>query len=298
MYQSTVDMIFNVLLLVFWFKLWTTPDDRNTFFNPYLSSIDRFADAAIRFLQPVFVGFNHKTIAALTLIFLIVFRGVVFVGMSGPENASWTLIFGFMRRTPASNGILSYVSFSGLSFLVFLFKLWSITLLYMFIQQRNNYAFAHPTIFLQRLSLPLSSLRNEFTLLILITVGAFIGAALEIEGAPIQPTININVRHGSFILVAAALTLVSLSALADILMTIANVMVLLIIGSFVATFTGNRSVMHFCSEWIDTLLGPLRTRKIAIGMFDLTPLIFLLAITMFVHPLLRGILYGMLANLL
>ena len=64
----------------------------------------------------------------------------------------------------------------------------------------------------------------------------------------------------------------------SILPLIASLLTVVIIGSWIAMFSGSTSTMYVCNEWMTFLLGPLRRYPIRIGMLDLTPLIALLAL--------------------
>ncbi len=64
---------------------------------------------------------------------------------------------------------------------------------------------------------------------------------------------------------------------------------MLIIGSWVAMFTGAHGLMMFCRNWTDTLMGPLRRYPLRIGPLDLTPIVMIFLLE-FIHGFLMGIL--------
>jgi uncharacterized protein YggT (Ycf19 family) len=67
-------------------------------------------------------------------------------------------------------------------------------------------------------------------------------------------------------------------------------MILLVIGSLVSLFTGSTDMAFVCKEWIDLLLGPLRRYRLQIGPLDLSPVVYIIALS-FLRPWLSVLLH-------
>ena len=291
---GTWDILFNILLLLFWFRIWSA-EERNVFFNPYLAPLGRVSESAVNFLRPVFFGMRVRQIAAVALVFLIFFRSIIFHGVAGSHDASWVLRLGFERQIDTGS-FISCLIFSFLSFGVFLFKLWGISLV--FVRTASSASFDHTTGTLYYLSRPFPNVRPKLRPVLLLAFGMLLAFLLDLAGVPklvpqtIALPVMINWTDSPFLVNLLKLAISALAGWVDLLLVIQTFLILLIIGSWISMFMASRGIMFFCREWMDMILGPLRRHPIRIGMFDLTPLIFILAIQFFIYPLLKGILFA------
>jgi uncharacterized protein YggT (Ycf19 family) len=286
------DSIFNILLLIFWFRIWNA-NDRNLFFNPYLAPFGRLSESAVTFLRPVFQRVPDRIIAAVALVFLIVFRG-----LAVPQNVEWPLVFGVQLRQEA--GILSSLYFSFLSFSMFLFTIWGVSLIY--VRTKGRSTFDHTTDTLYYLSRPFSDIRAEIRPAALLSLGIVMAALFEAAGRPSNAQFTGMTLPTSGYPLDTALpavilrsTIVALTAWVQVLPLIRSLLLLLIIGSWVSMFTNTHQLMILCKNWIDFLLGPLRRYPVRIGMIDLTPIIFFIVVG-FAFQILMGFLtasYGL-----
>lgn len=269
---GTWDILFNIVFVIFWFRIWTA-EDRGLFFNPYLAPLAHLSDSALNFLRPVFFRTPSRMIAAVALSFLLVFRGMIFHGMSIAKEASWVLRLGFERQSDTS-GIVSSLVFSALSFAVFLFKVWGLSLIY--VRTRPGSSRDHTTDTLYHLSRPFSDISTELRPAALLGYGILLALLLNLAGE--ISLVKTTWQQTSFLVVILKYSISAIAGWVQILPIMRSLMMVLIIGSFVSMFTASQGMMFFCREWIDLLLGPLRRYPIRIGMFDLTPILFFIVI--------------------
>ncbi len=270
------DTLTNLLLLLFWFRIWVV-EDRELVFNRFLSPIGRFSGAAIGFLKPVFFGTPPRVIAAVALGFLLVFRGMLGIGGH--------LQFGFVVAYARPDGVATYVILSLLSFARFVFRLWGLAIIY---AHGSSSAFDHATGTLDTVSRPFTSIRPEWRPFVLLGAGVLIAGATALTGGTrldvITPVKAIVFFAGS-----------ALMEWADLIPLIVGILILLIIGSWVSVFTHSDGMMLFCHEWLRLFMGPLRNYPLRIGMLDLTPLVLIVALKV-VHGFLVAILSGSFAS--
>lgn len=287
MYFSTWDLLLNVLMMLFWFRIWM-PEERDLYFNPHLSSLWRFSEQVILSLRSIFSRTPAPLIALAALLFLLVFRGLTFYGLAmRSPDATWLLRLGFLENHlyPGNTGVVTFLAFSVLSFAIFLFSFWGVAVLY---AGKKNSGFNHATETLYHLSRPFSLVATEARPLVLLLFGVLLGFLL-----------NLDVTGGSSSFLADNLTLANLtkytvSALqgwVKILVVVQMFMIVLIIGSWVSMFAASQELAFFCKDWIDLLLGPLRRFPLRLGPLDLTPIVFYFAIG-FAAQVLTAVLYS------
>ena len=275
-----------MVLLVFWFRIWTS-NDRRVAFNPYLSPLGRVSEAVVNFMRPVFFSTPPRLIAAMSLAFLIVFRSMIFHSIAASSQVEWILNIGFEAHRIDVVNAVSCMIFSVLSFAIFLFNLWGLSLIYVWFKRGSS--FDHTVDALYQLSRPFSDVRNELRPVILLAFGMILIFFLSRLAGEMSP---ITVRRATSLLtLIVASGMSSLAGWVHVLPIIMNVLMMLIIGSWVSMFTSSHGIMLFCREWIDMLLGPARRYPIRIGMLDLTPIVFFLVIS-FVHQLLIRVLFN------
>jgi len=278
------DTLFNILLFIFWFRIWNE-EERDVTFNPYLAPMGRASDTAVNFLRPVFFTIPPRLIAAIVLVFLIVFRSLGFRAMAESRGLSWVLRLGF-DKSVVTPGILSWLVFSFESFAVFLFKIWGFSLLYL--HSRRDSFVSHTTGAIHYAARPFTDFKVELRPLILLAYGIVLIFLLNMTGQKTFGLAPWDLATPPVLLIRFAIS--ALAGWVSILSIVLSVMVILIIGSWVSMFTGSHSVMFFCKDWMDLILGPLRRYPLRIGMIDLSPLIFFFGIRYLVFPLLIRIL--------
>lgn len=281
------DVFINILLLVFWFKIWNR-NERDSFFNPYLATVNRFANAAINFLRPVFFRLPDTTICIISIVFIIIFRAVVFSGITMHPNASpWHLHLSayLSDHVAVPNSILSCMAFSVASFLIFLFRIWSVTLLYL--SRNRGTVSGHTQSALHQVSAPFVFGRAELRPVYIITAGILIQLLLNFTGptTPANPS-WMNIPPGNYI---SRLVIISMAGWIEVFVVVQFAVMFLIIGSWISIFTSSVSIMRLCKEWIDLFLGPLRRYPLMLGMIDLSPIVLFMVLGA-VYTFLMGIL--------
>jgi uncharacterized protein YggT (Ycf19 family) len=271
------DTLFNILLLIFWFRIWER-DDRSTTINPYIASLHRLSDAVVNFLRPVFFVLSPRMIAAVSLVFLIALRAFA----APREEGAWELILGFSNvvRQPTGDSVNSFLLFSLLSFALFLFKLWGLSLI--FVRADSGAQSENTTAALFQLARPFSDLRYEWRPGVLFVFGCLLVAAMDLVG---------GIEGGSAPYQPLRCAVLALACWVSILSVVIQIIFLLIIGSWVSLFTSAQNIMFFCKDWMDFFLGPMKNYPLRIGMLDLTPLAF-----MFLLFIVEGLLMGILFN--
>jgi uncharacterized protein YggT (Ycf19 family) len=276
---ETFDLLFNFLLLIFWFRIWTGGDSR-LFFNPYLAPISRVTEAIFAFLWPVFRRTPRNLIATLLVVLLLAFRGLMI-----PDTTIWPLTFGFEHQI-CPPALQFHMAFSVLSFCIFLFKVWGFSLIFV----RISFGpFDHAWDTLYRLSFPFSGLKADLRPLALAVIGIFLAFLLDLTGGIAQgdATLPAMLKPSLFLKYFIS----AFACWASVLPVLSALLVVLIVGAWMALFTTSSRLGFFCREWLDLLMGPLRNYPIRIGMLDLTPLVFMFAIQ-WIYPLIVNVLYA------
>lgn len=280
------DNLFNVFLMVLWFRIWTD-NDRSLQFNPTIAPLGRWSNTVVEFVRPVMFGLSPRLAAGACLVFVVVFRAVLFHGMTGVREVAWTLNFGFESHPSGGQVFHDTLLFSALSFALFLFKVWGFSLIYVYGRGSPSDQTAAAVY---QVSRPFSELRVELRPVVFLVYGVLVGFALRTGSA----------HAGSEAPAVTALLQLCISAIAEwtgLLILIRFLVIVCILGSWAAMFGASRGLGVLCHDWLGFLMGPLRRYPIRVGMFDLTPLIFLIALPI-VHAILIGILGASLQRLL
>ena len=278
------DTLFNLLILVFWFRIWNGAD-RAVVFNPYLAPWSRMAESSLGFLRPALVRISPGAIAALAVLILLVLRG-----LAVPRDSAWVLTLGFARQARYTPG--ASILFSVLSFAVFLFKLWGLTLIY---DRYRTAPSEHTTGALHLLSRPFTQVKLEYRPLVLLGMGMLLAALIDRTGTfprtPVPGALPVSLGWGTALLpiVGMQLAILAIAGWAQVLMILQQAMLLLIIVSWVSLFMSSHGLALICRDWMSLLLGPLRRYPIRLGPLDLSPIVFFIAVGM-VQFLLLGIL--------
>ncbi len=287
--------LLNILLFIFWFRIWVE-DSSDTFFNRYLRPISRISDKITDFLSPAFFGAPQRLIAIISFVFLVVLRG-----MAVTSQSELTVIIGFERGVNSSE-LFTCIVFSLLSFLVFLFKLYCISILYIRAEGTSD---RHTTGALFHLSRPFTEIKPELRPIALLIIGMAIVGLADIFGADVfSPEIisyyvdcELDWTNTNTILpLLTKLFLITLIGWVQTLGLLAQIVLFLVIISWVTMVANSGQVGVFAKEWLSFLLGPLRKHPIMIGNIDLSPLIFIVVVT-FIGSTLMQLLKNSLAQL-
>ena len=288
--METVLTVTNLLLLLFWVRLWSLPD-KELYFNPFLSAPTRLTDRVLDFLRPA-LPLPGRLTSLFLLAFLLILRGAALNHFRPAEPWSLTVgtLFSFSAREPGIHGALT---FSALHFLFFVARFWGVYVLTQLLtpvlqRDRASEAFHFA-------ALPLSALRRWLQILLLLTVHAILVYELTRIGsltAHIPPAIDgrpfvaPDAHSTNGLLFLACLTLLSA---ADLLMMAWQFMFALLVGSFLAVMLQNALLNAICGEGIATLFGRSRKRLI-VGFLDLTPLLYMASAYICYHILVLSVL--------
>lgn len=278
-------VLFNLLLLLFWTRLWSAPA-REFHFNPFLSGTVRLTDSACAFLRPVFGPFERLACLAILL------AGVTFKALLvGRLGGSWTLELGglYAFSAPAAAGRWGpHFLYSTLHTAAFLIRCWTVFLLVQFLSagrraSRASEAFA----FFCR---PFSGLPLLAQPVALLALHAGLACALSRTGAlsllPLPDHAGGPVEASPFLtgpLAAQALKTGWLAVLscADGLALLMRGLIVFILGNFGAALLQARGAALICHEAVELLLGRFARRQPAAGMgLDFTPLIFFFVVNL------------------
>ena len=278
--MDTFLLLTNLLLLLFWVRLWSQPD-RELYFNPLLSAPTRLTDRVLDFLRPA-LPLPERLTTLLLLVFLLAFRGAAWYRLF-PEAPCAVTIGPLFRFVPREPGVAGALAFSLLSFLFFVACYWGVYVLTSFLtpvrrRDRTSEAFRFA-------ALPLAALPRVAQLLLLLAVhGALLYVLCQVGIPGAAPTPQASSGH----VPAAALPALTLTqqpiqlvylgllSVADLLATALHLMFALIVGSFAAALLQNPAIGILCNEGIAVLLGT--RQRLMIGFLDLTPLLYLVAL--------------------
>jgi len=286
MQVDTWDKLLNIAFLIFWFGIWSD-NSREIQYNPFLAPISRWSQTAVHYVRGIFSGLSDRAICIFVLVFLLAFRALAF--SSGATT--WFVFFGFPRElgsplpffAPHGNYLLT-AAFSVLSFLTLLFHIWSISIF--FVHNRRQATFDNSRGALYWISRPFTDVRTELRPAVLVGLGMLLAVGLDLAGGPRH---NMVISDAGLIATLARAFIVALAAWSSVFAILRNALIVLIIGSWVAMFTGAHALMMFCQNWTSALMGPLRRYPLRIGPLDLTPIVMIFLLE-FIHGFLMGIL--------
>ncbi len=275
------DSLYNIILLLFWNIIWSN-GNFDMVRNPMLAPIVRIQNKATEFLKPVLPFLPDRIIATTAFLFLLVFRGAIL-----PPTASWALIFGLKKIYSQGSGIATHILLSFLSYAIFTFKIWAISLIY--IKTKQQASCSNNTDALFHLSKPFSVLEISIRPIVILLFGMVISYGLISLG-------NNHLNTSPLLITITKLAVLSLSGLVSILPIIRSLIFMMIIGSLLSSLMSSHHIHAFCREGIDTLIGSMRCYPIRIGMFDLTPIVFIFLLDI-IYRFLTGILFNAVQSL-
>ncbi len=288
--MDAIIFISNLFFLLLWLRLWKVAE-HEFYFNPLLSAPTRLTDKVIDFLRPVLIGCSASGIAAITLLFLLAFRGILLCS----AGSAWTIDVGMSisRIFPVGNWP-DCILFSLTDFVTFLVRLWGLAFLVALMTPvpRND----RITEAFKCFTLPFSLLPRLPMAVVIVGLNALLVLHLQHTGRPFTGIIGKGVTALTVTLnwqepVQALIQLgwITALSLADILLFAYGAMMGVVLGSLFAAVTQNRGLQQLANEAVRFLLGGFSRRPVMIGMIDLTPLAYFFSM---------NILYGIVTSLL
>jgi len=220
--------------------------------------------------------------------------------MAIPADSDWFILIGFERAVDSSS-LLGSIIFSLLSFLVFVFKIYCVSVIY---SRSYRAAGNHATGAMLHISQPFTNIKPELRPAALIAIGMTLVALVDIFGSTDFNTYLsgystdciIDWNSSPLALNMIKTALITLSGWVQVLGLLARVVFFLVVLSWVASFTHSTPLRTFAKDWISFFLGPLDKRPIIVGSFDLTPIAFSFVV-MFIHSFLLSLLSNSLDKL-
>jgi uncharacterized protein YggT (Ycf19 family) len=271
---GAVDLLFNIVVMLFWIRAWESGRQMALSDNPYLAGIRSITQPVLELPTRLLPWHSTRPTAWCCWLGLIVFRGLV-LPMANPDAfRMWQVTWGFMVFTPhaAPEWLAAYgIIFSLASFAAFLFQVWIVALLYSSVRQPER-----PAEFLQAIAAPWPRYAAFGRALIIVGAGAAtVGLLYFAAGGPSPQEPSFLARPIWWIV----RELVNgLASAANVLIALRSLMIVVLIGTWVALFGGSESMLEVCREWLDFLLWPFRRFQLQVAMFDLTPIIAYIAL--------------------
>jgi uncharacterized protein YggT (Ycf19 family) len=266
------DFLLNGVLFLLWFTIWTG-NRRPSAFNPYAATLERVGASLVGLFRRRPGRIPERTATWVLLALLIVLRAFAFRYLSRKTGLAWPFPFGALvfQIHAEHHGAGTFLFFSLASFGAFLFYLWGLSLLY--VHSRAVTAMSHSEATLHAASRPFVWLVPRYRPWALLLFGMLLaGLMRQAASRGSLPSTD------SLTIATLKLALSALVAWVHCLPILLNALIGLIIGSWVAMFAGSPSVAHLCREWTDLILGPIRRYPLRIGMIDLSPILFFLAV--------------------
>ena len=286
---------FNILLLLFWVRLWSVPE-KEFYFNPFISGTVKFTDSALAFLRPV-LCLPEQAACAVVLVFLLLFKTLLFSRLGVTWHLSLGTYFQFSPLAAADHRAASALLFSVLHVALFFVRLWTLLVLVRLITPAFRVTRASEALaFFARPFSLLPPLAQPFALLLLHGLLAFActrTGTLSILGQPLEaqlPEAASPFLGGPLYWQLLKTGWLAVLSFADGLMFLTRGLFILIVGNLVAALLQVRGAMIICSEGADLLLGRFARRNTAGAGFDFAPLIFFFVVNVMYGGICRSLL--------
>ncbi len=294
--MNNVIIVTDLFLLLLWARIWID-SDQEFYFNPLLSAPVRLTDRIFDFLRPVFIGLPSRGIALFTLLFLLAFRGAVVYKAA----AAWSLTVGMVvqRQLPLESW-QACMLFSGLEFLVFLVRLWGLALLISLITptrrpDRATLAFRFFTVPFSVLPrLPLAACVVLLNVLVMLAL-QHVGVQPMTESIVGLKPLDAGLDWAQPIAALVQLGWLTALSLSDVLLMARSAMLVCVFTGLGAALLQKRGLQQLCNEAVQVLLGGFGRRPLLVGMMDLTPIVYFMALD-FLYRLAVGVLHTLMTN--
>ena len=261
------NIIFNIVVMLFWIYFWNSKD-KKIFFNPYLNSIMGYTTKAVNYLRPLTGQLSMKYTALIAMFLLLVLRAFLRPLFYGGVS------IGFLEWNISVDSIPIAIAFSFVVFIKFLIPFFALATLYVHDAEANCspeesvlFVLANPFSYITRNARPVVLFVFVFLLLVIMN---FVSPLYARANGYIQNEVGFNV----------VLMLIStLHELIGVLSMLYSFCIVLIVFSWISLFTGSTNLAGFSRSWLYFIMGPLKNVHLAIGPFDLTPLIFIFGLS-------------------
>lgn len=288
--MSYVILIFNILALFFWVRLWSATE-KEFYFNPFLSGTIKLTDSVLGFFRPV-LYLPSQMAALVVMLFIVLFKSVLLFRFGGGMEIK---IGGSFFFTPLMDGkaLGPLLLFNLIHTLLFIARLWALGLLLFLITPA--FRVSRGTESLEFLTRPFSTIPVWLQPLVLIVVhGILTFALLKSSNLALAPNPLLPQPQGAggspFTMGPVPLQVIKhvwLAALsiADGLLYITRALFAFLIGNLLAALSRSYSLADLCSEGVELLLGRFARRGTPVLGLDFTPLIFFFVVDLLYHSL-------------
>jgi hypothetical protein len=278
-----IPIIFDVLFLLFWVRLWSAPANE-FYFNPFLSGTVKWTDSTLAFLRPV-LRLPEQAATLLVLLFIGVFKTLLY----GRMGNVWVLTIGsvFQFSPPAASDLWGpHFLYSALDTALFFARFWTVYFFVLAISPRERTTrvaeafayFARPFSRLPFLAQPAFLLAFHGLLAFSLTRTGILAEALT--GHATAPTAASPFLDGPLFVQALKTGWLAVLSFADGLTLLTRALFILIIGNFASSIFQIRGLMIICHETVEMLLGRFARNRAVTGMgLDFTPLIFFFVVS-------------------
>jgi len=238
----------------------------------------KFTDAIIGPLRPAFPGLPVAFVATFLLLVALVARALICPRMP----AVWPLQMGLLTAGAQTETLAGCFAGSCVSALIFLLQFWMIALLYLPCGHNLSSDRTRNALFV--LTKPFSLLPHSLRPLALILGGmglAFlVDRLLPAHGLMASGSaVAASPFAATPLAIAVRLLVLGLSVSVNAIYMLQQMVIFLMIGSWGGALFGLPGLAFFCREWTDLLMGPLRRHPVRLGFLDLTPLVFLVLLS-------------------
>lgn len=284
---TSIDFILNLLLLTFWARIWIGRSS-DSFFNPFISMLLTPSDKAISFLDRTLGKIPDLLETIAVTVFIFVSKCLIIKGLAaGISDSPIILSIGIARYADISD-LRSCLITGALTFGIMLFNIWALAMIYAngrFHQTRSSGA-------LKAVAAPFSYIPVQLQPVILVIFSCLLAIAADATGTycPSGPlTVELGWGSDPVAAIAVKLTAISLTALVNVISVICTALIAFIVISWIGLMSGKPDLTMMAKEFTDLILGPFRRYPIMIGMLDISPIIFLIVLQNFLHPVLLNI---------
>lgn len=285
-------LVFNVIFLLFWLRLWSAPD-KEFYFNPFLSGTIKLTDSVIAFLRPV-LYMPEQAAALVILLFLTLFKTLLFVRL----NFAWNITLGtyFLFAPARAENLPHLLLFSVLHIAAFLLRLWTVYLLVRLITPpfRTTRAtealafFARPFSRISPFAQPFVLIGLHAALAFAVSRTGVLHIFSQVTEAP-KTAMTSPFLEGPYYAQLLRVGWLAALSLADGLALLVRMLFAFIIGNLGAALFQARGATLICSEGVELLLGRFARHGVGGMGFDFTPLIFFFVVDLLYNSICRGL---------
>ncbi len=273
------DLLCNVLLLIFWVRLFTRRRE-STYYNPYIAWMNQVSRTVLNRIRASWPALPQEQAAALVFVLLLVVQAVVRQTILTPAPR-----FGlepFPQPFPPDAGFAGQLVFSAASFAGMMFYLGTA---YLWLARQRSRSDSLSQC-LRFIVWPLPQWHPPRRWIAVLVLGLSVSAVLALMSLAAFP--ETGWTSMAWFRVFLRIVLNTAAALVDFLAIVQLLLIAVVIGSWIVLLAPSEALAELCGDAMALLLGPFRDYRLAIGPLDLTPLLAVLAVAV-VHNVLMSL---------